>query len=243
MNAAEPARILVVEDEALIADRIERYLARGGYEVVGAAADFDEAAEIFRARRPDLVLLDIRLAGARSGVALGHWLRAEAPGTPFVYVTSQFDARWLELACATYPDGYLTKPIREATLLATVGVSLARAGSPDATAAETIVLREGSERWVVPLREIAYVRADHVYVEYHLVRGRILHVRSTLREAAAALPPADFAAVHRSYVVNVAHVGGWGGKWVEVGGARLPVSRSRREGLAARLGRRGYPGR
>ena len=237
---SDPARpkVLVVEDEILIADRIERYLVRGGaYAVVGPAVDVPEARAAFEREAPDLILLDIRLAGPETGVEFAQWLRARSPATPVVYLTSQYDAHYLELAKATLPAGYLTKPIPAPTLLATVAVVLHRASAPAQAPPppSEIVLGDGARRQVVPVAEVCFVRADHVYVDYVLADGRTLTQRATLGEAAAALPPADFARAHRSYLVNLACVTAWTATTLTVGPHELPLSRGRRAGVLARL--------
>lgn len=115
---------------------------------------------------------------------------------------------------------------------------MALAGADDAPGApmrdEALVLRGATKTHRVGPAEIRYLKADHVYVEYHLADGTVLHVRETLREATGRLDPTRFVRCHRSYAVNLAHVRALGRSSVTLdGGAELPVSRSRREALRA----------
>lgn len=234
------ATVLLVEDEILIADRIARYLERdGAYRVVGPAIDFAEACALFERERPDLALLDIRLAGPDSGIDFARWLRERSPETVVVYLTSQFDDDHVARAKETFPAGYLTKPIQAPTLLTTVAVALHRrrapAPAPRSTRGQFRLTDLNSATHVLSPARVAFLRADHVYVEYHLTGGAVLTARHALREAFERLPASDFAYVHRSYVVNLAYVTAWTATTVTVDGEVLPVSRQRRGEVAQRI--------
>jgi DNA-binding response OmpR family regulator len=89
----KPNQILIVEDEILIADTIERYLTRQGYWVMGSAISCEEAETLYLRQTPDLALLDIRLSGSRTGIDFAHFIRKQARPAPFIYLTSQLDRR------------------------------------------------------------------------------------------------------------------------------------------------------
>ena len=101
-------RIMIVEDESLVAEDLQSCLARSGYEVVGIADTFDEAKHLAERARPDLALLDIRLKGPRDGIELAGELRRQNIG--FVYLTSHGDEGTLARAEVTEPLGYVLKP-------------------------------------------------------------------------------------------------------------------------------------
>lgn len=101
-------RIMIVEDESLVAEDLHSCLSRSGYEVVGIADTFDEAKLLAEQERPDLALLDIRLKGPRDGIELAGELRRQNIG--FVYLTSHGDEGTLARAEVTEPLGYVLKP-------------------------------------------------------------------------------------------------------------------------------------
>ena len=101
-------RIMIVEDESLVAEDLQSCLARSGYEVVGIADTFDDAKHLAEQERPDLALLDIRLKGPRDGIELASELRRRNIG--FVYLTSHGDEGTLARAEVTEPLGYVLKP-------------------------------------------------------------------------------------------------------------------------------------
>ena len=109
------ATILIVEDEALVAEDLSIKLARLGYEVRGVTALGEEAALLARERRPDLVLMDIRLKGPMDGIAAAEIIRRECD-LPVIYLTAHSDRATLQRAKLTEPFGYILKPFEELEL-------------------------------------------------------------------------------------------------------------------------------
>ena len=99
-----PKRILIVEDERIVAMDVRGALADLGYEVVGIAASCADALAKAEALRPDLVLMDVRLDGATDGIATAALLR-ERHAVPIVYLTANADPTTLGRALAGAPGG------------------------------------------------------------------------------------------------------------------------------------------
>ncbi|MEL7161799.1 MAG: response regulator, partial [Bacteroidota bacterium] len=169
-------KVLVVEDEVLIADTITYHLGENGFEVVGCAISYASAVNLFQRTAPDLALIDTRLSGPYSGIDFGAFLHRQPTRIPFVYLTSQMDAHGLAAAKATFPAGYLSKPVPLNSLLTTVEVALHNAEANE----KSLVVRDGGVVHRLPPRDVLYLEADHVYVRYHLVDGRVLVERSSL---------------------------------------------------------------
>jgi DNA-binding NarL/FixJ family response regulator len=112
-------KILIVEDEALIAKDIEFSLRQLGYTITGIAYDGLEALEMIQRHRPDLVLLDIELKGGLSGIDIAHILN-EQHKTPFIYLTSYADPDTIEKVKKTLPFGYVLKPFSERELYSAI---------------------------------------------------------------------------------------------------------------------------
>ena len=115
-------RVLVVEDERIVALDLRGALEDLGYCVVGTASSSDEALRAVEERRPELVLMDIRIAGASDGIQTAGLLRARYR-LPVVYLTANADASTLARALATRPAGYLVKPYNPHTLRTTIEVA------------------------------------------------------------------------------------------------------------------------
>ena len=110
-----PGRILVVEDDGIIAWSLQKWLQRQGYEVVGVVASGEEAITQTVSLKPDVVLMDINLSGAMDGIEAVRQIRA-AVDVAVVYVTGQVDRVTQQRAEETRPCGYVVKPAQEREL-------------------------------------------------------------------------------------------------------------------------------
>src|SRR4051812_35272961 len=117
------AAILVVEDERVVAHDIEESLLRMGYDVVGTAASCAECLERAEARRPDLVLMDIRIEGALDGIETARILRSRF-GVPVIFLTAYADEQTVARAKETEAHGYILKPFRAGELRSAVEIAL-----------------------------------------------------------------------------------------------------------------------
>ncbi len=116
-------RILVVEDETIVALDIQRVLRRLGYNVLAVVASGEDAVQRAAQLRPDLVLMDIHLRGPMDGIEAAAQLRAQM-NLPVVYLTAHTDEQTLQRAKSTEPLGYLTKPFEERDLATTLEMAL-----------------------------------------------------------------------------------------------------------------------
>lgn len=120
-----PARILLVEDEPAVAAALSETLRDLGYAVLGVAASASVAIARTRLERPDLVVMDIGLAGELDGIHVAEQI-ASAHAAPIIYVTAHSDDATLRRATATNPAGYLVKPFRGSDLRCAVEIALHR---------------------------------------------------------------------------------------------------------------------
>jgi PAS domain S-box-containing protein len=120
------ARILVVEDEWLVAQGIAESLAEVGYEVVGMAASGEETLRLAAEAHPDLVLMDILLKGDMDGIEAAEHLRRRF-NLPVVFLTAYADPQTLGRAKVTEPFGYLLKPFEVRELHSVIEIALYKA--------------------------------------------------------------------------------------------------------------------
>ena len=109
------ATILIVEDEAIVAADLSSKLGQLGYAISGTTDRGEEAIAFARERRPDLVLMDIRLAGIMDGVEAAEIIRREFD-LPVIYLTAHSDRATLDRAKLTEPFGYILKPFDDLEL-------------------------------------------------------------------------------------------------------------------------------
>lgn len=117
------ARIIIIEDEAIIADDIEMMLEMMGHEVIGNVQNGDKALDIFSTNNPDLVILDITIKGSLNGIDLAHIIR-DKYNFPFVYLTSHSDRMTLDAVKETLPYGYIVKPFTRQNLMSTIELAI-----------------------------------------------------------------------------------------------------------------------
>lgn len=121
-NIKKP-RILVVEDEDIVARDIKSTLENFGYSVPAIAISGKEAIKIVRETCPDLMLIDIKLSGDMDGIELANKIR-EHYDVPVIYLTAYSNGKMLQRAKVTEPYGYLTKPFEERELHSTIEMTL-----------------------------------------------------------------------------------------------------------------------
>ncbi|HEY1768467.1 MAG TPA: response regulator [Terracidiphilus sp.] len=118
-------KILVVEDEPIVALDLQQEVEQLGLSVVGQAESADEALLAAEENRPDLALMDVRIVGSMDGIQAARLLR-EAYGIPVIFLTSYSDEATIKRAARELPYGYLTKPFQRRELKAALEVGLHR---------------------------------------------------------------------------------------------------------------------
>ncbi|MCB9082124.1 MAG: response regulator transcription factor [Lewinellaceae bacterium] len=116
-------RILIVEDEPLIAEDIRECLTNVDYSVVAVAHNKNQAIQALQTETPDLVLLDINLGGNMDGLELAALINDQHQ-VPFIFLTSYSHRAIIEEAKLTRPMGYIIKPFDERDLYSSIEIGL-----------------------------------------------------------------------------------------------------------------------
>ncbi|GAB3023780.1 sigma 54-interacting transcriptional regulator [Spirosoma pulveris] len=116
-------KLLIVEDEFLIANDLRRILQKAGYQIIGTTASVAEAKTMITGHTPDIVLLDIFLNDDQTGIDLASWLNEQPVPIPFVFLSANLTDGILEAAKITQPFGFLNKPFREKDVLTTLEIA------------------------------------------------------------------------------------------------------------------------
>lgn len=240
-----PMRTLIVDDERLARARLSRLLRRrDDVEIVGAAADGDEAVLMIANLEPDLVFLDVQMPGL-SGFDV---IAAVGERMPLLIFTTAYDQYALR-AFEVHALDYLLKPFDEARLLAAVERAGAMRRGVGPRAQRFLQQMKPMERFVVrtpgrivflSLGDVDAIEAAGNYVYVHAGRERHL-VRGTLKSMEGRLDPRRFARIHRGAIVNVERVAAieprahGDATVVLAGGAQLVASRNFAAALRRRL--------
>jgi DNA-binding response OmpR family regulator len=116
-------RILIVEDDYLVALQFENALTEAGYDVVDIASTAAEAVQLVPDHGPDLVLMDVRLAGPHDGIYAATEI-FDRYGVRSIFISAFSDDETRARAVAASPLAWLGKPVEDAKLVATVGAAL-----------------------------------------------------------------------------------------------------------------------
>jgi two-component system, LytTR family, response regulator len=257
-------RVIVADDEPLGRERILALLRRHeDVEVVATADSGPSAIDAIRAHQPDIVFLDFQMPGA-NGFEVVRTIGPDAmPVTIFVTAYEQHAVEAFELAALDYlvkpfDDERFDQALRRAQRLVELHefdrlrgqllMALQRTGPPAVSPAraepkylERVAVESKGKIRVVPVSEIDYIVAAGVYAELHVGDRRYI-VRESMQALDERLDPNVFMRIHRSAIVRIELVDlflrGEGGDYeVQLKtGARLRVSRARREELERRLG-------
>src|SRR5271167_1085245 len=119
------AKVLVVEDDPIVAHVVQQQLLRFGYEVFGTAESGEQALRQIETAQPDLILMDIRIKGGIDGIETATRILRDHH-IPVIYTTGSAAEETLERARNTKPYGYLIKPFYDRELHATIQMAVQR---------------------------------------------------------------------------------------------------------------------
>ena len=241
----QPIKILIVEDNVIIADDMQSMLEEIGYEIVDNVIVYEQAAEVLKNNQVDLVLIDIILASDKTGIDLGKHIR-DNYNIPFIFVTSNSDRATVENAKTVKPNGYLVKPFEQQDLYTSIEIALSnydyeektntpgaagspqQGGSPNSVLKDSIFVKKQHLYYRIPFGDIQFIKADNVYLEVNTIDKKFL-VRSPLKDYLEKLPRNKFYRAHKSYIVNVDHIDAVNSKDIMINNTLIPISKDFKE--------------
>lgn len=119
------ARILIVEDEAIVAEDLENLIIDFGYEMVGSVVGADDAIQQAIEHRPDLILMDIMLKGNKNGIDAANEIK-DMLKIPIIFLTAYSDLKLIEEAKNTEPYAFIVKPFQDKQVIASIEMALSR---------------------------------------------------------------------------------------------------------------------
>jgi len=254
---SEAIKILIVEDNVIIADDMQTMLEDIGYEIVGNVIDFEQAEQVLSKNYVDLVLIDIILSSDKTGIDLGQHIR-ENYNLPFIFVTSNSDKATVEIAKKVKPNGYLVKPFEQEDLFTSIEIALSsfsyennatsnksvtnknnvneqdKANVKNAVLKDSIFVKKNNLYYRIQFDEIHFIKADNVYLEINTKEKKFL-VRSALKDYLEKLPSNNFYRAHKSYIINLSHIQAVNSKDIMIKDELIPISKDFREFILSSL--------
>lgn len=222
-------RILIGEDNVLIAEHLKDILLDFGYEVVAMFHHKKAIIEGIQTHQPDLILLDIKMETEFTGVEIGNYV-AQNYNIPFIYITAHSERTTLEKALKSKPAGYILKPFKAIEI--EIAIKLAIEKSEKQNAYDAVTIKDGFVSYKLFYNEILFLKSDNNYVEIQTKSNKYV-VRNSLKNILKDLDPDRFIQPHRSYLVNVTFAVKYVNKTLFILNYPIPVSRKHSEIVTA----------
>lgn len=218
-------KIILVEDEKDLAENYTEILEDLGYEVL---ANFDNALntlEYLNFKRPDLMLIDIKIKGETDGIALARLIQRDY-GIPIMFTTAFSSDRILEQAFESSPINYLVKPIGRDNFKSALYLAFQQnAELPAKLNSKKIKIRTKGYVFYLPVDDIVFLKADGLYTIITTKDEKTYLERGILKEFHQHLPSNQFVRVHKTYVINIHYVDTFNSKFIDVLTYKIPMRR------------------
>lgn len=209
-------KILIIENELLVARDLELILTKYGHRTLGIAQDYNETNRLLKRTQPDLLLIDIHLGSGKSGIEIAKVVK-EKHRLPFVFITSFSDTNTIENAKKLGPIGYLVQPFNKKNVVMTIEIGmtnwLSRIPRPKPRLYDRIVqqdfffIKDRGMMKKISFDDIYSLEADDNYTFIH-TRGKARYiVYISLKELLKKLPN-QFVRVHKSHIANIDYIEG-----------------------------------
>ncbi len=227
-------RILIVEDELIVAYHIAAVLRDEGYTETRIAKNLKEALAIIPEFNPQLILTDIMMSSKPDGIKLGTYIR-ENLTIPFIYITSHGSIEMIREASRTRPNSYLVKPFKTPDLLAAIELALIDTETENISDTRKVWIKDGTSLIPFTISDILFLKAEENYTAVYTTNGKTILVRHLLSGVQNMLPENTFIRVHKSFVINRHHIISLKYDEISMGEHSVPVGRTYRGELQKML--------
>lgn len=235
----EKTKILIVEDDMIIAANISLQLSNLGYEVTGIETKCEAAVHHALETKPDMILMDIQLKGHSTGIDAAHAIRKYLD-IPLIYLTANVDDATFQKAKETHPFAFIAKPFTNLNLERTIALVEEKILEKRAPVSvedtfvdsqeDRIFIRNNNKLVKVMLDEILYVEADRNYCKI-ITPDQSYLVVSPMNKLCEKIDSKNFIRIHRSFVVNFSKLEAVAESYVEVKGKLIPIGKQYKEDL------------
>lgn len=236
-------KVLVVEDDMIIAANISLQLTNLGYEVTGIETRGEEALVHARENCPDVILMDVNLKGELDGIETAQRIH-EVMDLPIIYLTANTDEASFNRAKETHPYAFIPKPLNILQLQRTFELVVQQIklknnkkeiGYPSLKILDDrIFIRDKGHMSKLLLSDILYIEADRNYCMIVTSSSRYL-LATTLKTMEEKLPKNMFIRVHRSYMVNISKLDVVADGHLEINRKVIPMGKVHKAFLLSRL--------
>ena len=237
-----PIKILIVEDEMVIAANISLQLTTLGYEVTGIVPRGEEAILQIKQNQPDIVLLDICLKGDIDGIETAQIMQNDYD-IPIIYLTANADEDNFNRAKTTNPYAFISKPFKKLDLQRAIELTALKVHTDTHfkdvklspyILSDCIFVRQHEKMVKVDIKDILYIEAERNYCRIYS-KGKEYLLVITLKDIDEKLPNQHFIRVHRSFIVNLSQIDEVATSHIVIAKKAIPLSKTLKEELLKRL--------
>jgi DNA-binding LytR/AlgR family response regulator len=222
--------ILIVEDEILIAKQLKKILVQNEYDKVSIAISYEGALDIIATQNTDLVLLDIKISGEKTGIDIAKDLN-QRYNIPFIFLTSFNDSKTLEHVLALKPVGYINKPINRFTLISTINLFF---NDQQEKSNALFAFKNGSKVIQINLNKILYIESDHIYITLYFIDKTQL-LRSSLSNFMEMITNENIVRINRSTAVNLNFIEEFNKTAIRIRNKHFKISEKNKNEIMQRL--------
>ncbi|WP_439130769.1 LytR/AlgR family response regulator transcription factor [Polaribacter sp.] len=230
-------KVLVVEDEIIIADNICSTLQNLGYHVLEPALNFSEAVKTIEQNKPDIAILDIHLSGKKTGIDLAKIINTDYH-FPFIFLTANADVKSVNAAKEVAPYAYLVKPFSKNELFTSIEIAIHNFSKKEtelnSSAKNFIFIKQKNSFKKILFDDILFIKSDHIYVEIYCKNEQKFIIRSSLNEIKEKLNN-YFIRIQRGYIVNSNYVLKVNQNSVQIADYTIPIGKKYRENVLKKL--------
>lgn len=224
-------KILIVEDEPIIAADLAFELEKLGYEVVQNVESGEEAIDLIKNNIPiHLILMDIQLEGHLDGIDTAHEI-LKSHKIPIVFLTSNTDEKYFARAKLTKPAAFLSKPFRISDLRNTIALTLENVSTSNDPPEDEVWFEDRlfvkTKDWLVRIKieDLLWVEAEGCYCTLRTT-DKSYTVVSTLKKFETVIQNKFLKRIHRSYMVNINAIDKISESHLAIGNKIIPIGRS-----------------
>jgi len=237
-------RIGIVEDDLFSSTLLQQELNSMDYDVLEPCTDYMQAVAMLDTDTPDLVILDINLAGEKNGIELAGYIRKNL-NIPFIFLTGKDDKDTLDQAKLVKPSAFLVKPFKQADLHAAIELAVNNFNFKDKKSlqplaeenkglSDIIFIKDGEYFYKVKFDDIDLLSSDNVYVIVHTSQKKFM-VRASLNEYIEKFDASKFIRVHQRYAVNINKIDRINSEDLIINKQEIPISKSYKSALMKKL--------
>ncbi len=222
-------KVLIVEDEILVAEELSFDLEENGFNVTGIAISSDECFAEIAKNTPHVILMDINIKGQKDGIETAKMVN-ETTNIPIVYLTANTDSSTLKRAVETTPSAFISKPFNKKDVIVALELAFNKHNERTLFQKNTFTndmffVKSGKLYTKIDVNEINYLEANGSYTEI-FTTNKTYTLSTNLNHFQENIRNNNFIRVHRSFIVNINKIEAFDTNTVLIEGKTLPISKS-----------------